>query len=195
MNKPFKYVFFYSLDEIDVKDVESEIFSEKREPIHFYFFHNRDMHFSKSVILKKTLIDMIDEITPEFDFFDGDLIMTKVVKNFNNEEFDIKVDKAFLEYMKRINYRIDCIFQTFGLFVNLYKDRNLVFVFPFEIIETFKKYIDEYNIPVRQIKSLKETEKDVGILERVNYYAGQNLKSKNQIRLNEENISDIYSLI
>jgi len=192
---PFKYIYFFKSEEIDVKDVESEIFSEKREVVNFFFFHNKDMHFDKSVIREKTLNSLFENIHPHFENIDNTLIMTKKIQNFNNDEFDSNVEKFYSDYLNRINYRIDCIFQTFGLFANLYKDKNLVFVFPFQIYDGFIKYINEYNILVEELGSLSETDPDIDILNRTNYYASQNIKFQNHKNLIEENIVKIFKLL
>lgn len=195
MGEAFKFVFFYSSEELEIKDVESELFSESRDPFNFFFFHNKDMHFSKSVILRKTLEKMFDSINPDFDFYEGNLIMTKEIKDFNNFEFDKDVDNAFNEYLTRINYRIDCIFQTFSLFVNIYKERNLIFVLPFEIEERFVNYINENNITNTEVNNLSETSKFIDLINRVNYYTGQSVKTGNSKKITDDNIKKIYRVL
>lgn len=195
MSNLFKYIFFYDFSEVDVKDVESEIFSVKREPINFFFFHNKEMHFNKEVIYNTNLFNRFENIQPTYKKDGNNLVMTKKIDNFDESGFNLEVDKAYNDYLTRINYRIDCIFQTFGLFINLYKDKNLIFVFPKEITNGFVKYIDEYNIATNKIESLSLTNSDIDILDRLNYYASQNINFKTTEKFTEQNISEIFKLV
>jgi hypothetical protein len=194
MEQGEKLILFYFIDyNLDIKDIESELYTESREQIHFCMFHNRELHFSKSEILKKTLVKKFEDISPEFHYENGSMIMTKSLDNFNTAEFDKFVDNEYEDYLNRINYRINCIFQTISLYLNIYKNKNIVFILPIQIISHFEKEYDNNKIKYSEIQSSIEIIKKWDVLTWINYYLKKESSLfKNDIRI--ENIIKIFKL-
>jgi hypothetical protein len=195
MENFLKLFFFYSAPEIISKDVETEIFTDNREKIDFFLFHNKDLHFSKSEILKKCLFKMFETVEPEFENAYGNLIMSKVIQQFNNENFDKIVDFEFEDYTKKINYRIECIIQTINLFLDLYKDRKISFVLPAEIIAQIENTLKERNT-IYEVLLINDPEvKDWDIPSRINYYSRKENISSDKYKIGSENIKKILKVI
>ncbi|HQB60695.1 MAG TPA: hypothetical protein PK899_03435 [Spirochaetota bacterium] len=194
MKNFYKLAVFYSTDELDLKDIESEIFTENREKVNFFFFHNRDMQFNKAEILKKSLLNELDTIQPEFNFKRNSLIMTKVIKKFDFEAFDKKVDAEYNDYLNKINYRIDCIFQTFDLFYRLYSDRNIIFTFPSQIKSNFNDILNKNEIKCEELTKINNIVRDLEVLHWINYYSKKNINQKDEGIVSYRNITNIYKL-
>jgi hypothetical protein len=178
MDNLLKIILFYSFDsEIDIKDVETELFTEERNKVNFCFFHNKELHFSKSEILKRTLIKQFENILPRFKYSKRNMIMTKIKPNFDTVKFDNIVTAEYEDYTKKINYRIDCIFQTIIMFVNLYKSNNLIFVLPQQLENSFNNFLQEYELEINEIQNVSQTLIKWDIINWINYY----LKKDTQI--------------
>lgn len=194
MENFYKLAVFYSTDELDLKDIESEIFTENRKKVNFFLFHNKDMHFNKAEILKKSLLNELDTIQPEFNFKNNSLIMTKVIKNFDFEAFDKKVDVEYNDYLNRINYRIDCIFQTFDLFYRLYNERNIIFTFPIQIKSKFNDIMNNGGIKYEELTKINDIVRNLEALHWINYYSKKNINQKDEGVIRFRNITNIYRL-
>ena len=194
MDEFTKLIFFYYSNNIDCKDIETEIFTDKREKINFFLFHNRDLHFSKSEIFKKTLIKKFESIPPEFQMLENELIMFKSISNFKSEDLDKLVDEEYADYINKINYRIECIFQTFSLFLGLYKEKNIVFIFPLQLFSQFEKHIDEYGIKLKKIDELNNMIKQYDIVNSINYYLRKDISQNTDELLKENNIVSLYKI-
>jgi hypothetical protein len=166
-----KMILFYFVNyNLEIKDIESEVYTDSRVQMHFCMFHNKDLHFSKSEILKKTLVKKFENISPEFHYENGKMVMTKYLPDFNTDEFDKFVDVEYNDYLYRINYRIDCIFQTISLFLNIYKDKNVVFILPIQLISHFEKESDNQKMMYSEITGSLDIIKKWDILTWINYY-------------------------
>lgn len=180
MEAPGKKVIiavFYSSTECTFKDVDSQIFTEDKDTFHFFLFHNKELHFSKPVILKRVLMEYFQPVEPEFDYeIDNHaLIMKKRIIDFDFIDFDKRVDVEYQDYLARITYRIECIFQTFDLFLNLYKDKNLVFVFPTQLYDKFMDNIEERKFEIEEISKINHLVRRYDILHWINYYSRKEL--------------------
>ncbi len=134
-----RIVVFYLSDELDLKDIEKELFTSNQEKFHFFFFHNKNLHFSKDIIKYQTLLAKFSNIEPEFNFKKNEITMKKKL-NMNIEDLQDEVENEFQQYKSRIQYRIDSIFQTFSMFSKLYSSRSIIYVFPFQLYENFIDY-------------------------------------------------------
>jgi hypothetical protein len=141
MDPNVKLVAFYNFNEVNIKDIEKDLYTKDRQIFHFFFFNNRNLHFKKSKIYDESLIKEFENEAPEFNYDNrsGKMTMIKKIQNFDKKIFDKKVNENYRQYIKAINYRIECIFQTFTLFNNLYKDKMIIFAFPYQL---YKKFID-----------------------------------------------------
>lgn len=191
MDHKRRLAVFYSFEDIDMKDIETEIFTEdKKEKFQFYFFHNMNLHFSKTTILKEELLKIFGAVEPEF-YFDVDThryYMQKIIKDFSFNEFDQRVDDEFDSYLKRINYRIDCVIQTFTLFFDLYKDKDMIFVFPMQLHTRFLETIEELKFSYTDVSKLDKVVSDYDLFHWLHYYTKQHddqryVKPRNIIRI------------
>jgi hypothetical protein len=156
-------------------------------------FHNKELHFSKSEILKKTLVKKFEHVSPEFHYANEKMIMTKILENFNSAEFDKYVDSEYEEYLKRIFYRISCIIQTINLYLSIYRNKNVVFILPIQIISHFEKEMSNNKINYSEILSSIEIIKKWDVLTWVNYYLKKESSSFKE-NLKIENIIKIFML-
>ncbi|HOJ64994.1 MAG TPA: hypothetical protein PLE45_11310 [Spirochaetota bacterium] len=170
-------IAFYATNELDIKDIESEFFIENREKVSFFLFHNRGLNLTKSDIFKNCLLKELEKVEPVFTYKNDSLIMTKEIKNFDFEYFDNFVDKEYNDYLSKINYRIDCIFQTFDLFYRLYKDRNILFVIPMQIFHKFIEYFNKNNIKFQEVSKLNNIVRNYDALHWINYYSKKDINS------------------
>ncbi len=187
-------IAFYATNELDIKDIESDFFIESREKVNFFLFHNRGLNLTKSDILKNILLKELEKIEPIFVYSKTDLIMTKIIKNFDFENFDKKVDEKYNDYLNKIEYRISCIFQTFELFYRLYNDRNILFVIPMQLFERFQKYLQDNNIEFKEISKINETVRKYEVLYWTNYYSKKDLNSPIDGTISYRNIIRILLL-
>lgn len=185
-------IAFYATNELDIKDIESEFFIENREKVSFFLFHNRGLNLTKSDIFKNTLLKELEKVEPVFSYSGLNLIMTKEIKNFNFEYFDSIVDREYNDYLAKMQYRIDCIFQTFDLFYRLYNDRNILFVVPMHIFNNFIKYFNENNIIFKEISKLNKIVRDYEVLHWINYYSKKDINSPLEGTINYKNIIRIF---
>ncbi len=105
-------IIFYSIKELDLNDIDKEIYTkEKKEIFHLFFFHNKDLHFNKAIISRQVLSRIFDKIEPEYshDKTNDTIILTKKISNFNYYEFDNNVDEAYSNYLKMVDHRIKSI--------------------------------------------------------------------------------------
>ena len=191
MDQGSTIILFYFIDyNLEMKDIESELYTDEREQIHFCMFHNKDLHFSKSEILKRTLVKRFENVSPEFHYANEKVMMVKTLENFDSDEFDQYVDHEYEDYLNRINYRIDCIFQTIGMYMNIYKKKNVVFILPIQIITHFEKEFDKKNIIYSEIKSSIEIIKKWDVLTWINYY----LKKESKVHSEDIKIENIIKI-
>lgn len=187
-------VLFYTSNELQINDIESEYFTDEREKVYFFMFHNKDLHFSKDIIFNKTLLTEFDKIKPEFRFTGNNVELKKVLNNFDIESFNKTVDFEFTEYTKRINYRIECVFQTFNLFIQLYKERNFVFVLPIEIELFFHKNNKDNGIICNENKNDNTLQSSLNLINWINYYQKKDINISTSNILNDENIVKSFVL-
>ncbi len=181
---------FYLSDELEIKDIEKELFTADKEKFQLFFFHNKNLHFSKDIIKYGTLLSKFEKIEPEFKFDKDEITMNKKMK-IDMAKFDEEVDNEYNLYRARMTYRMDSIFQTFTLFDRLYRDRSIIFIFPFQLYENFISFAEDSAF------SYKELEKDDNIIGHfdifywIDYFSKftPNLQADNI--LNPENITKI----
>ena len=185
-------ILFYFIDyNLEMKDIESELYTDDREQIHFCMFHNKELHFSKSEILKRTLVKKFENVSPEFHYANEKVMMVKTLENFDSDEFDKFVDSEYEDYLNRINYRIDCIFQTIVMYMNIYKNKNVVFILPVQIITHFEKEFEKKDIIYSEIKSSIEIIKKWDVLTWINYY----LKKESKNHAEDIKIENIIKIL
>jgi hypothetical protein len=193
MDNFVKLFFFYSSSELNIKDVETEFFTDNREKIYFFLFHNKELHFSRSEILKRSLHQIFENIDSNFEYIGDSLVMTRQIKHFDTVEFDKSVDKAFEDYLVKINYRIDCVIQTISLFLDLYKDRNIVFVLPNQIFDRCETLFKERNENQEILSKENKIIVDWNIIEKINYYT--KINSESNANLIVEDYNNIISIV
>ncbi|MCG8572400.1 MAG: hypothetical protein MJB14_19890 [Spirochaetes bacterium] len=179
-NRKQRIAIFYSSPELPIKDTDSELYTEQKEKFHFFLFHNQNLHFSQSTILKEVLLKNFSEIPPEFEYLteSNSLLLKKKIEEFDFEKFDRGVEVEFQDYLKKINYRIQCIFQTFTLFYDLYKEKHLIYVFPRQIYNSYLDVLKQNQIKNTEISKLHSTVRELDIMHWINYYT----KSSNSVQ-------------
>lgn len=187
-------IAFYATNELDIKDIESDFFTETRETVNFFLFHNKELNLTKSDILKNILLRELDKVEPVFVYSKTDLIMTKIIKDFDFIHFDNLVDEEYNYYLNKIEYRISCIFQTFELFYRIYSDRNILFVIPMQIFDRFQKYLQDNNIKFREVSKINETVRKYEVLYWINYYSKKDLNSSIEGTISYKNVIRIFLL-
>jgi hypothetical protein len=185
-------IIFYNSDELPILDVDSEIFTSDRKPFHFFLFHNREMHFSKAIIYKQTLIDHFHNIEPRFEMDGSTLKMFKELHNFEKNSFDQLIEERYQAYLERINYRIDCIFQTFTLFGPLYSDKPQVYVFPDQIQSNFSSIAEKNRLEYQELAIIDPVLKDLEVFYWLNYYSRKDSNNPSECSIKQENISIVY---
>ncbi len=194
--KPVTIVAFYSSEELEIKDVESELFTEiSKEPFNFYMFHNRDMHFEKSEIIKKLITEKFMTISPEIEYRNSALYMTKVLPDFNLDFFDSEVDTDYEAYLKKINYRISCIFDTFNIFSSIYRDRDKIFIFPTQIYKKFLDTIEGSGIRYERISKIDSNVRRFDLMYWIGYYSRKDVSRPEEGVLNYRSITSILQII
>jgi len=191
-------IIFYSVKELDLNDIDKEIYTkEKKEIFHLFFFHNKDLHFNKSIISRQVLSRIFEKIEPEYshDKTNDTIILTKKISNFNYYEFDNTVDEAYSNYLKTVDYRIKSIIETFILFNKLYSKKNLIFVFPYELIDNFNSIIEEKDIKLSEIDINNKILLEYDIFYWISYFSRYDLNKLQAGNISKENIKIIYKII
>ena len=172
-DQKIKIAVFYSFNELNIKDTEHELFTENKEKFHYFFFNNHNLHFSKTKILNDVLLEKFEDKKPTFLFSEkkGILQMRKDYENFDFKHFDLEVDERYNDYLSKINYRIDCIFQTFTLFSELYRDKHLIFVFPAQLLDRFNDLLQEKELQTVELNKLHDYIRKFDLFHWIGFYS------------------------
>jgi len=191
-------IIFYSIKELDLNDIDKEIYTkEKKEIFHLFFFHNKDLHFNKAIISRQVLSRIFDKIEPEYshDKTNDTIILTKKISNFNYYEFDNNVDEAYSNYLKMVDHRIKSITETFILFTKLYSKKNLIFVFPNELYDNFVGIMKEKDIKLSEITIDNNILMEYDIFYWISYFSRYDLNKPLAGNITKENIKIIFKII
>lgn len=194
MKKIVRIAAFYQCEEFETQDVEKEIYTKEKEQFHFFFFHNQQLHFNKEIIKKETLIKDYGNIDPIFTLKNNKLIMTKTINDFDEKEFDKRVNNNYKKYVGNINYRIECIFQTFYIFYDLYNDRSLIYLFPDQLFDKFKKHLAQNDMKYNKIYLNNDFVKYYDTVYWANYFSRINPDTPQEGMVKEKNITRIIQL-
>lgn len=199
MELNIKFIVFYSLYEINIKDIEKDLYTKDRKMFHLFFFHNKNLHFKKSKIFNECLIKEFENIEPEFDYDEkkATMIMNKKIKGFNKKEFNKKVTDNYNQYINLINYRIECIFQTFTLFNNLYKDKSLIFAFPYQLYKKFVSLLENNRLNFETLlkKNIPYYTNYFDIVYWINYFLKIDNISNSDKEFKNDNIKKVIKII
>ncbi|MBN2545487.1 MAG: hypothetical protein JXB50_06805 [Spirochaetes bacterium] len=190
-------IIFYSINELNLNDIDKELYTkEKKEIFHLFFFHNKDLHFNKSIISNQVLKKLFENIEPVYthDKVNDSIILTKTIINFNYYEFDNAVDDAYSGYLKMVKYRIDSIIETFILFNKLYSNKNLIFVFPYELIDNFNRIISENKIKLIKVSFDDKILIEYDIFYWISYFSRNDMNKPQAGNITKENIKLIFKI-
>jgi len=189
-------ILFYNTDELSVNDLEKEIIAGSNNIYHLFFFHNKNLHFSKAKILKEVLLKKFEEIIPDTGYNNENNTITLTKKlEFNLFHFDKLIDDEYDKYLSIINYRIDCILQTFSLFVKIYKNRNQIYLFPGELLEKFVKYMNEKKFKYKILKISNNIFKEDKILYLINDTLMENIEDNKKKFFVQKQIIKIFQIL
>jgi len=187
------FVLFYDAKELNIKDVESELFTEEKVAFNFYFFHNKNMHFDKNIIYHNKLKELFDNVEPEFHI-EGDTIrLVKQINDYNANSFRVLAEKEYESYLSKINYRIDCIFQSFFLFSQLYATKDMIFIFPLQIKTRFIEILKKEEKSFKKFDDLSYLVKKYDFVYRIQYYFG--MDNTYSDKFTEEKIDSVFEII
>ncbi len=169
MDKTNTFVIFYQAGDMNINDAEKLVKTEKNTEFHMLFFHNKNLHFDKAVILREVLYKKFERVDPDTEY-DNENNIIKLTKTlyFNLLEFDREVDDEYEKYLSKINYRIECIFQTFSLFFRIYKNENQIYIFPVQILDKFIKYLEKPGIKYTEVEKNNKFFKENEIIKNIN---------------------------
>jgi hypothetical protein len=178
------FIIFYQTEDLNINDSEKLIKSELSKDFHLLFFHNKKLHFNKTVILREVLYKKFENIIPDTEY-DNENNLIKLTKTlyFNLHEFDKEIDDEYEKYLSKSNYRIDCIFQTFSLFYRIYKNENQIYVFPVQILEKFVKYLNDLKINYHQVAKNNSVFRENKIIKKINENIKYGIDTKNEAGL------------
>ncbi len=197
MNHPQKLIVFYHADQINVKDIDREIYTKNKKVFHLFFFHNLELDIDKSDLLKIALLKEFDTVQPEMhmDFISNTLTMVKRLTYINFKKLDEIAEKENSKHEININYRIKCILDTFKLFNRLYKDKTIIYVIPNQLSEKIIKMLELYNLSYKTIDDKDQIIQHYDIVYWANYFSRVNQDSlKNEV-FKIENLINIIKII
>ena len=196
MDIAIRVIAFYLIEELNIKDIEKVLFTTKdQKEFHFFLFHNKELHFSKEIIRQRLLVKKFESVEPQFYLENNKIIMRKEISNFNLYNFDNEVDSSFLQYQSKIKYRIESIFQTFKIFNNLYKDKSIVYLFPFQLEDNILNYIKDIKIDYEKLDLKDELIEYFDILHWINYFSKLNLENDTFRDIKLEDFKSIMKLV
>lgn len=191
--------FFYNADEMNVKDIDRELYAKNKEKFHLFFFHNFSLNITKNDIFKKLLLNEFQKIEPEmeFDIKKKILRMTKIMENFSYRNFDKIVDIENNKHIENINYRISCILDTFNLFNTLYKDKSIVYLIPIQISVNFIELLEQKNIKYEPLNDYQDLIEYYDIVYWANYFSRYNIEITENIDkfvMKNDNITKVIKI-
>lgn len=185
---------FYQTEEFNAQDIEKELFTEDKEEFHLFFFHNKSLHFSRKIIKRDTLRSVFKDISPRYSIKKKDLYMIKKIKDFNREKFEGKVDAEYKKYLNNINYRIECIFQTLIVFLDLYKDRTLIYILPEQLYDRFMDLLHKKELSFDNLEMKNKNVRKYDIVYWANYFSRINPESPQEGIIKKGNITRIIEI-
>jgi hypothetical protein len=185
---------FYQTDEFNAQDIEKELYTDEKEEFHLFFFHNKNLHFSRKIIRKFSLKNIFSDIAPKYNLKNKDLYMIKIIKDFNKGTFESKVDEEYKKYLNNINYRIECIFQTLLVFLDLYKDRTLIYLLPEQLYERFMDLLQKKELGYDSIEMNNNIVKKYDIVYWANYFSRVNPDLPEEGVIKKEKITRVIEI-
>jgi len=192
-----KLVVFYQSEEINIKDIDREIYTDDKKIFHMFFFSNVDLGIDKLYIQKRCILQEFEKIEPEIKY-DEELkiiTMTKKLENFDSEKLDQFVDEAYSRFVNNINYRTSCILDTYKLFNKLYKEKAVIFLIPFQIFNKFIKMLEESKSKYQECANIENTLKYYDINYWASYFSRAFNENDKRINIAKENIIKILEIL
>lgn len=188
------FVLFYSCSPLKGEDIENSLFTNEKEEFKFFLFNNKNLHFSKNVIRNELLEKKFNQVKSTFVFNANSITMTKKLVSLDREKFEKEVDSEYEDYLKKINYRINCIFQSFTIFYEIYSDKSLIFIIPEEIKHQFLDYLNNENFLVKKVKEDSQYIKKYDIFYWLRYYSREDSEHLEVCELNKGTITNIIGI-
>lgn len=197
MKAATKLIVFYLADELKVKDIDREIYTEDKKMFHIFFFHNLSLDVKKTNIFNKVILKEFEHIESEIklDKKEKSITLTKNIKDVDFLKLEEAVDIEYNKCVDNLNYRIKCIIQTFSLFSKLYKDKNSLFIIPYQIADQFIKEIDENKVNYKRLDNDDELLTYFDVLHWTNYYSRTETININEDLIKEDNIIKVLEII
>lgn len=197
MNHPQKIIVFYHTNQINVKDIDREIYTKNKKIFHLFFFHNLELDIDKSDLLKKALLKEFDPVQPEMhmDFISNTLTMVKRLTHIDFKKLDEIAEKENTKHQNNINYRIKCILDTFKLFNRLYKDKTIIYIIPDQLSEKIIKMLELYKLSYKTIEEKEHLIQHYDIIYWANYFSRVNQESLKNESFKNENLINIIKII
>lgn len=199
--KKSNFLVFYATNPLFLKDIDREIFtSDKKASFHLFFFHNRDLHFNRDVITKEVLDKKFSEVMANYIHDTDNSVVTQIkrIENFDYYQFEKDVDLAYESYTRTINYRINSIIETINLFLQLYKEKSIVFVLPAELIDLIKNRT-EGSLFIKDVENKRDVLSYYEIFYWINYFSrltNEFVKSSDDLNVfTLEDIKVIYEVM
>ena len=192
-----KLIVFYLADELEVKDIDREIYTEDKKRFHIFFFHNMNLEKKKSDFFNKVILKEFENVEPEiiFDEKEKSVTITRKIGDVDFLKFQDATEFEYNKYLDNLNYRIKCIIQTFSLFSKLYKDKNSLFIIPYQIADQFIKEIEENKINYKPLSNDSELLTYFDVLHWTNYYSRTETININKDLIKKDNIIKVLEII
>jgi len=187
---------FYLSEEINIKDIDREIYTEDKKIFHLFFFHNIDLSVDKETILKKAVLRELDKVEPDMSYDEEKktLTMLKVLNDFTFSKLDDQVDIDFKKHMESINYRISCILDTYKLFSKLYNDKTVIFLMPEEISQQYIELLKKEKSDFQIVENTEELLSYYDIVHWANYFSRVYTENNKKLSLSNKNITKAITL-
>lgn len=197
MDHPEKFIVFYHTDQINVKDIDREIYTKNKKIFHLFFFHNFELDIDKSDLLKIALLKEFDPVQPEMhmDFISNTLTMVKRLSCIDFKKLDEIAEKENVKHEYNIDYRIKCILDTFKLFNRLYQDKTIVYIIPDQLSDKITNMLKSYNLNYKSIEDKNHIIQYYDIVYWANYFSRVNQDSLKNESFKEENLVNIIKII
>jgi hypothetical protein len=192
-----KLVVFYQTEEINIKDIDREIYTEDKKLFHMFFFHNIEMDIDRLYIQKTSIIKEFEKVEPEIEYNEDTktVTMIKQLADFDSKKLDKLVDENYKRFTDSMNYRISCILDTYKLFNKLYKDKTVIFLIPFRIKDKFIKLLEESKTKYREIQDIDKAIKYYDINYWANYFSRVFNESDKKVSIERENLVKILEIL
>jgi hypothetical protein len=191
------FVVFYLSEEINIKDIDREIYTDDKKIFHLFFFHNINLDTDKQVIFKRVVVKEFENIDAVMTYSEKEktLTMIKKMENFSFKDIDEKIDSAYKKHLDIINYRISCILDTFTLFGKLYKDKPVIFLMPDQVSEKFLDLLETNKTKHQNIENIEAEIKYYDIIHWADYFSKVFSETEKKIKITEKNITKMLEII